>query len=156
MLPLPTLAQSYIDGWINFHGNLTTNTGNLEEANVLFLYEDTRAAAATGDFAAFIAAHPIVGDLGKIETLTLEPVSGPFLSIQNYSFTLDSVHVTLQNSTLLYFVGTGIISGNGFSDTPGVLSFSTQTAGYPGDYTWSAELMSANYACVYTMMKNNS
>ncbi len=55
-----------------------------------------------------------------------------------FTFNLTSSFIALQNSSFLSISGTGVITGTGFDDTPGVWNFSSQGPGAEGKFSWSA------------------
>ena len=55
-----------------------------------------------------------------------------------FTFNLSASSITLQNNSFLLVEGTGFIVGNGFDQTAGTFSFSTQENDVDGRFSFSA------------------
>ncbi len=124
-----------ISGNINFAGAVTFDTTSLATATRVTTWFDSNGNSgfssvqigATGDFAGIGAgtqatmAQPWIF-VPSTQTLALWKVGG-------FTFDLNSSTIDTQSKTNLTIEGSGIVSGNGFDDTPMNWMFTTQNAG---------------------------
>ena len=92
---------------------------------------------ATGDFA---TAGIVFGDLATINDFGFDPFAtvNPLWTIAGFSFALESLTIVDQTSTVLELRGSGTISADGFDDTLGFWSLSTDAASPNITFSWSS------------------
>lgn len=61
-------------------------------------------------------------------------IAGP----ENFTFNLNSSMIAFQNGTFLAIKGTGTLTGNGFTTTPGTWFFTTQGKATQSKFSWSS------------------
>ena len=65
--------------------------------------------------------------------------SNPLWTVGGFSFDMQSINVTLHDSSFLHITGDGILQGNGYDPTLGTWSFSSRNSSDPyARFTWSA------------------
>ena len=127
-----------IQGKIDFGGIVTYDTNSLATATKVTQWQPFQGGQSnfsmvlqtTGDFSSISA-----GTLAAMVPWTFNsgtpamPAPGPqtnsLWSVGNFTFDLMSSTVVSQSSTFLDVTGTGTISGNSFSPTPGTWSFTS-------------------------------
>lgn len=140
----PQAQAAFITGTIEMAGLVGTQDGlgNVVGTGVATFLDFTPTGPggsfvvldATGDFSS------IVSPSGSITDFSFNPFAGPiadFWTIDGFSFTLESLTIVEQNASGLLLTGSGTMSGNGYDDTLGYWSFSTQSAG-GARVAWSA------------------
>lgn len=92
----------------------------------------------TGDFATFLT----MGDLGTIVDFTFSPFApvASLWSVGGFSFDAGTMAIIAQVEGFLALEATGVVSGNGFDDTPGLWRFTTQgdNGGGISEFSFSA------------------
>jgi hypothetical protein len=123
-----------ISGTIDFAGPVTLN-GTIGSATEVTTFTAPRVSNASGDFDTFVTSQnegPLfIGDLATIAS-PWSFNSGsvvPFWQVGGFTFDLTSSAILQQNSGFLDVRGTGIVSGNGFSNTDGIWQFNMTNAG---------------------------
>jgi hypothetical protein len=129
----PNQAQAtQITGLLNLHGTATFNSTHLVSATAVVSFSGvTAAGGSTGSFASILDGTPIAMTLS---TYTFNPstATSMLLSVGGFTFDLQSSSVHFQDNFSLVVLGTGTISGNGFTPTAGAWSFSvTNPLGKP-------------------------
>jgi len=86
----------------------------------------TMISGVTLDFDTYIN----IGDSVVFNGFTFDPFStvDPLWSVGGFTFRLDSVLVTLQTADQLALVGSGVVYGNSFDNTPGNWSMSIDSS----------------------------
>ena len=88
---------------------------------------------ATGSFSG-------VGPSATLFDFTFNPSAAvsPLWTAGIFSFALSSIWIDTQNSNTLSLVGTGVVSGTGFTDTPGSWNFTGNPLNGGGNFVFSA------------------
>ena len=121
-----------IDGYINFAGAVRYDTNSLLTATRVTQWKNSTVlgAATTGDF----ATHTFDGEaVTMARTWIFNPSTAtPALwRVGGFTFNLTSSTIVSQTAFFLNITGTGTVSGNGFTPTPGQWSFtSTDSNGH--------------------------
>ena len=118
-----------ITGDINFVGSVRLNNNNLSLATAVNNWfsvfnhpgKSTVAPGNTGDFAGI--APGTEATMGQPWTFNPSTPLVGLWSVGGFSFDLVSSTIITQTTTFLDILGTGIIHGTGFDDTPGTFSF---------------------------------
>ena len=125
-----------IAGGITFNGGATLDNVEIEDATQVVSWSRTRVDSASGDFAAAGLAD------GSLATFAPGWVFGsgqPMLwQSGGFTFNLSASSIELQSNSFLLVEGTGFIVGNGFDQTAGTFSFSTQENDVNGRFSFSA------------------
>jgi hypothetical protein len=121
-----------IDGYINFAGAVRYNTNSLVTATKVTQWKNSvvLGAATTGDFAThtFNAEHVTMASTWIFSPSTVTPA---LWRVGGFTFNLASSTIVSQTAFFLNITGTGTVSGNGFTPTPGQWSFtSTDSNGH--------------------------
>jgi len=127
-----------IDGTIDFAGSTRFDSSHLDAATIVVEWRDvfgnsgfSNVAAFSGNFVGFIN----LGDQATMATPWTFTAPTPGLwSVGGFTFDLRHATIVDQTATFLNIKGTGIISGNGFEDTPARWAFSVQNAGGNRDF----------------------
>jgi hypothetical protein len=135
-----------INGTIDFAGSVMFDTSNLDNANLVVEWRDifgnagfSNVAAFNGSFVGFVN----LGDQATMATPWAFTMATPGLwSVGGFTFDLMSATVVDQTAEVLHITGTGIITGNGFEDTPAMWALTVPNAG--GDHVFFS--FSANAA----------
>ena len=142
---LSTSAQAaFISGQIDFSGPLVLGQGSppvvtagttLSNATGVVSWSNPSVSNATGDFDTFTndATEVFPGDLVTIFAPWAFNFAGPtianFWSVGGFTFSLaSSAKNPSSTATFLDVTGTGTISGNGFTATPGIWQFNITSA----------------------------
>lgn len=123
---LPASA-AMISGDLTFSGDWTEMGGGVATATGLsFPGSDFDVDGSTGDFSSIVQ-----GDIGTIADFDFSLSGGAvsLLSIAGFDFSLDTLSVVFQNSSVILLEGSGIVGGNGFDDTAATFSLSANVAG---------------------------
>lgn len=139
---LTSVAKAaFISGTIGFTGSAVLNGGPTFVGTTQVTSWSATAAAApiTGSFA---ASGIVAGNAVTFASPWVFAAATPSLwAINGFTFDIaPSVTTTgvVGSTTFLAVSGTGIVKKAGFQDTPGTFSFSTQTPGVAGQFTFSA------------------
>ena len=125
-----------IAGGITFDGGATLDNVEIEDATQVVSWDSTTVDQADGDFA---AAGLSDGSLATFSPGWVFGSGQPMLwSAGGFTFNLSASSITLQNNSFLLVEGTGFIVGNGFDQTAGTFSFSTQENDVNGRFSFSA------------------
>jgi hypothetical protein len=115
-----------ITGYINFAGAVRYNTNSLLTATKVTQWKNSTVlgAATTGDFAAFTfnAEHVTMASTWIFNPSTVTPA---LWRVGGFTFNLASSTIVSRTAFFLNITGTGTVSGNGFTPTPGQWSFTT-------------------------------
>jgi len=113
-----------------------TSTGcDMAAANGIDFVGDTGiVVSATGDFAPLLYTFVAMSDFA---IAPFAPVT-PLWTGGGFSFSLQSLTIVAQSSSLLNLTGGGLISAAGFNDTAGLWSFSADTVTRASSFTWSS------------------
>ncbi len=144
-LALTSAAQAgYINGTIGFVGSATLNNSNIALATAVNSWSGAAAgglpgagAPITGDFIGILVGAPVT--FGSPWTFSSPKVG--LWAVNGFTFDIGSSLVSvgvLGGQTFLNVSGTGLIKKAGFTDTPGVFSFTAQTPGVASVFTFSA------------------
>ncbi len=126
-----------INGAITFSGGAVYDTMSLATATRVNTFSDVVVSSRDGDFASFVN----VGDATTMASPYIFSPSTPtpgLWSVGGFTFDLASSSVVLQNADFLLISGEGTISGNGFMDTPGTWSFTSQSPSANGVFSFSS------------------
>ena len=129
-----------ITGSIGFNGEYTIDTTDLATATMITRVDASVDGAVTGSFADEGIAH---GDVPSYSNFTFDP-TGPvndIWSIAGFTFDLETMVNSFQDSTFLLLKGTGVISHADYDDTIGEWAFSAQTS--DASFTWSSSSSAA-------------
>ncbi len=125
-----------IAGGITFDGGATLDSVNIGEATQVVSWDSTTVDQASGDFAAVGLSD---GDAATFAPGWTFGSGQPMLwTAGGFTFNLSASSITLQNTNFLLVEGTGFIVGNGFDQTAGTFSFSTQENDVNGRFSFSA------------------
>ncbi len=128
---------SQINGAITFAGGAIFDTNSLATATTVNTFENVTVKSRDGDYAAFL-------DVGDSVAMAMPYVFVPttptpaLWSVGGFTFDLTNSVVVLQTSNFLAITGSGTISGNGFDETPGTWSFTSQSPAADGVFSFSA------------------
>lgn len=120
---------AYINGKIDFGITANLDSPDLGTATKVVTWGTVLASLVDGDFDTYV--NP-----GDVPTTFTQPWSfnsgavAPLWQIGGFTFNLTSSSVNgVQSSTFLNVVGSGFVSGNGFTSTPGAWSFTITNQG---------------------------
>jgi len=125
-----------IDGNITFIGGVVLDNAVFSNATGVSGFTNASVLSVDGNFVPWVAD----GDAVTFPATWLfesGPVA-PFWSVGGFSFNLTSSSVSLRNATGIVVDGSGWITGNGFEETAGLWSFSTNTFAAGGKFSFSA------------------
>ncbi len=130
-----------ISGMLNIAGTATFNHNSLKHDTEVVAFENvTVGGGNTGAFSGIALGTSVV----MSSPYMFIPSTGvpTLLSVDGFTFSLNSSTVEKQSKGFLIISGAGTIFGNGFDPTPGLWAFSTQSAGgNPGTtFTFSANV----------------
>lgn len=137
-------SASLIVGDIGFSGGFTpveadgTTPTTLALADGVDILGDVATVSfpLTGDFATFSS----LGSVATFNDFVFDPFPGsgitPLWTVDGFSFDLTNVTIVAQSSLGLTLAGTGVVTGNGFSATPGTFNFSGNPVG--GSFNFSS------------------
>ena len=131
-----TASAALINGAITFAGGVTLNSPSAGTATGVTGWDDPVVESRSGDFAGFTSEGDAVS-LVSPWSFNSGAVAN-FWSVGGFSFDLLSSSIVFQNSTFVVVSGTGTLKGNGFEDTVGTWSFSTQNPAANGVFSFSA------------------
>lgn len=136
---------------------LPSVTGTLEMTGAAYALDASGAQTSNAELAVAINFDPnlfivtyaddaftgLTNTVGNIKDLTFEPFAGTitdFWTIADFSFDLTAVSRGVTNNTQDFLVleGAGIISATGYEDTAASWSYSSNTSGTSGSFSWSA------------------
>ena len=125
-----------IAGGITFDGGATLDSVEIEDATQVVAWDSVTVDSASVDFAAFglTDGSPALFTPGWVfgsGQPTLWQAGG-------FTFNLTASNISLQNNSFLLVEGSGFIVGNGFDQTAGTFSFSTQENDVNGRFSFSA------------------
>ena len=125
-----------IAGGITFNGGATLDDAAIEDATQVVSWSQTRVDSASGDFA---AAGLVDGSIATFAPGWTFGSGQPMLwTSGGFTFNLSASSVTLQSDSFLLVEGDGFIVGNGFDQTAGTFSFTTQENDVNGRFSFSA------------------
>lgn len=128
---------SMINGAITFAGGAVFDTASLATATRVNSFSAVSVMSRDGDFASFVN----VGNSVTMATPWIFSPSTPtpgLWSVGGFTFDLVSSTVVLQNSNFLLIQGSGTVTGNGFEETPGTWSFTSQSPSAKRIFSFSA------------------
>ncbi len=126
-----------INGAITFAGGAVFDTDSLATAMRVVDFTGVSVQSRDGDFAGFVN----VGDSVTMAEPYIFSSSTPtpdLWSVGGFTFDLDTSTVVMQTADFLIISGTGTLMGNGFEDTPGTWSFTSQSPDADGVFSFSA------------------
>ena len=115
-----------INGNITFAGAAIFDTNSLMTATRVNTFKNVTVMSEDGDFASSVSDGDAVVMAQPYIFSPSTPTPGLW-SVGGFTFDLATSTVDFRSSQALFITGTGTISGNGFMDTPGTWSFTTQT-----------------------------
>jgi hypothetical protein len=119
-----------IVGDITFDGGVHLNTGSVNTATKVTSWVTPVILSADGDFTPFVTVGTVGDAVSIVQPWIFASGAIPdFWSVDGFTFNLTSSAVVFQGYGGLYVDGTGVISGNDYSATPGTWTF---TASNPG------------------------
>jgi VPDSG-CTERM motif len=135
-----------INGTIDFAGSVRFDSSALQNTTRVVIWRDvfgnagfSNVAATSGDFSSIA-----LGTQAAMATPWIFNPSTPtpgLWSVGGFTFNLLSATIITQTATFLNIMGTGIVSGNGFEQTPATWAFTVQNAGGNHDFfSFSANL----------------
>lgn len=125
-----------IVGDITFGGGITLDKGNVNTATEVKTWIKPTVVSADGDFGPFVTAGDAVS-LAHPWTFTSGAVA-PFWSVDGFTFDLTSSAITFDSLGFLDVAGTGTISGNDYTTTPGTWLFTTSNTKAAGVFSFQA------------------
>jgi hypothetical protein len=131
-----TASAALINGAITFSGGATLDADDVGDATGVTGWVNAVVESRSGDF----ASYTLVGDSVSL----VSPWSfnsgaiAAFWTVGGFTFDLTSSSVIFQGANAVVVEGTGILKGNGFQDTNGSWSFSTQDPDANGVFSFSA------------------
>ncbi len=146
MLFAPPVFGMPIEGEIGFSGtwrpvktdDTSATVQNAEKVDIVGDNAAVIGGSQTGDFASI--PNFTVTDFFDIDFTTpgtpIDPLWGP-IGTDNFEFRLDTVTVTVQQTDELGLSGMGVVSGNGFNDTPFNWNFTGQQTTGAANLTFS-------------------
>ena len=122
---------------VTFDGGAFLDSTEIEDATEVTTWgPNTRVDSASGDFA---AAGLIDGSIATFAPGWVFGSGQPMLwQAGGFTFNLSASSIALQNNSFLLVEGSGFIVGNGFDQTEGSFTFSTQENDVNGRFSFSA------------------
>ncbi len=149
---LPSAHAASIVGTINFSpgadgGIILQDSGGFSTTNFMAAtgvksWLNSKVNSASGSFATVPSGQSVTFDSAPWN-FNMSPSLKPFSSIAgtgNFSFALTSSTLVSHTKSFLFVSGTGILSGDNFSDTPAVWYFSTHVVPINGKFNWSSSI----------------
>lgn len=138
LLLATALTAAPIDGNITFGGSVQFDINNVNTANAVTTWFNTRVVSADGDFSSIAPNAPAA----FTAPWTFDPSTAtlPLWSVGEFTFNLFTSTIIFQGSGFLGISGTGVISSTNpaFDPTPGSWAFSTQSPSAGGQFSFSA------------------
>lgn len=136
VLALASTAHAQpITGVIGFNGIAVLNSPNLAVATTVTSWTGAKVGAThTGSFSSIATDTPALFTGGWVFGSGINPL----WQVGGFTFNLSSSVIEGQNSNSLVVSGTGMITGNGFTPTPGTWRFSTQQPADGNKFEFSA------------------
>jgi hypothetical protein len=128
---------SPIDGAITFSGGAVYDTMSLATATRVSSFTTVTVDSRDGEFASFVNVGDTVTMAEPYIFTPSTPTPGLW-SVGGFTFDLDSSTVESQSANFLTISGIGTISGNGYADTAGTWSFTSQSPAANGVFSFSA------------------
>ena len=127
-----------IQGDIAFSGRLTFDTGNINTANSITSWTNTRVELGDGDFSSLAPNTPATFAAPWQFNPSI-PLNSLW-SVGGFTFDLLTATILQQGSGFLSITGSGIVSSTtlGLDPTPGTFHFSSQNPGVGGTFSFSA------------------
>jgi hypothetical protein len=130
-----------ITGSVSFSGSVKFDTGNPATANAITQWSNTKVEDADGVFGLFLSSGSPVTFTAPYTFDPSTPMS-PLWTAGGFSFNLASSIIQAQFSAgplqFLNISGTGTVTGNGYSSTPGNWTFTSQSPSVSGKFSFSA------------------
>ena len=135
-----TLEAAPINGSISIKGGAELNMSSVNTATKVTGWLNGAGAKPTvvsrsGNFTTYV-------NVGDSVTMAAPWTFGSGLpalwSVGGFTYNLTASHIVMQGGGFLSVKGTGTITGNGFDDTPGSWTFSTQNPPANGVFSFSA------------------
>jgi VPDSG-CTERM motif len=123
-----------ISGTITFGGSVKMN-GNANTATTITAWRNTHVESADGDFASFVGVNSPATFTAPWVFVNAMPV---LWTAGGFTFSLNAGATVIQGGGFLDISGTGWITGNGFDPTRGTFTFTTQSPGSKGTFSFSA------------------
>ena len=111
-----------IDGQLDIVGTVNVQTSNFQPGGALDFAGNGLVLIALGDFASFVS----VGDTATLNDLTFTPPEVVY-TVGGFTFTANSYFDFDNIIPGRGFSSNGILTGNGFDPTPGLLTLTTQS-----------------------------
>jgi hypothetical protein len=124
-----------ITGTIDFGGVVSFDTLSLATATRVMTWNSSFVLQDTGNFATFAPAGTSV-TMAAPWIFTPSTATPSLWSVGGFKFDLTSSTVVSHTTNFLNITGVGTISGNGFTPTPGVWSFTASSASGTGQSTF--------------------
>jgi hypothetical protein len=127
-----------IQGDVAFSGRLTFDTGNINTANSITGWTNTRVELGDGDFSGLAPNTPATFGAPWQFNPSI-PLPGLW-SVGGFTFDLLTASILQQGGGFLSIAGSGVISSTNpaFDPTPGSFHFSSQNPGVGGTFSFSA------------------
>ncbi|MBA3607452.1 MAG: hypothetical protein H0W43_02915 [Chthoniobacterales bacterium] len=137
LLLATALTAAPIDGNITFGGSVQFDTNNVNTADAVTSWFNTRVVSADGDFSSIASDAPAAFALWTFDPSTATP---SLWSVGAFTFDLFTSTIIFQGSGFLTISGTGVISSTNpaFDPTPGSWAFSAQSPSAGGQFSFSA------------------
>jgi hypothetical protein len=125
---LLTVAPAFADttvapitGTIDFGGTVTFDTTSLATATRVNIWNTSFVLQSSGDFSSIAPGTNVT--MAAPWIFNPSTPTNSLWSVGGFTFDLNASVIVQQTSNFLNVTGTGVISGNGFSPTPGTWSF---------------------------------
>lgn len=133
------LPINTIDGTITFAGGVTLDSPSspptVGDSTGVTSWVNPKVQSTSGDFSSVANGTSVT--ISAPWSFTSGPISG-FWTVGGFTFDLSSSSVDSQSAHFVSVTGTGTISGNGFTTTPGDWLFTTQDKAANSVFSFSA------------------
>jgi hypothetical protein len=138
--PTPTATATPINGSITIRGGAELNTGSVNTATQVTGWLSgsggaPRVVSRSGDFVTYVTVGATV-TMAAPWNFNSGPLPALW-SVGGFTFNLTASSIVLQGNGFLSVSGTGMITGNGFNNTPGSWRFTAQNPPANGVFSFS-------------------
>ena len=132
-----------IQGSIDFGGVVTFDTTSLLTASRVNIWNSSFVLQDSGDFATFVSpgANATMAAPWIFKPSTATP---SLWAVGGFKFDLSTAVVVSQSATFLNVTGTGTLSGNNFTPTPGTWSFTSSSSSGSNQSTFGFQAQSTS------------
>lgn len=130
-----------ITGTIDFGGVVTFDTTSLATATRVNLWNSSFVLQDSGDFSS--VAPGTAATMAAPWIFSPSTATPNLWSVGGFKFDLSSSVIVSQSATFLNVTGTGTLSGNGFTPTPGTWSFTSSSSNGSNQATFGFQSQSA-------------